>query len=114
MALPPSRRMNFSEVPVVDIGPLVAGEPKKSGQVIAAIEQACTNVGFMYVINHGVPRAIVDAAAKATLGFFSLPLAQKLEVSMYKSDQFRGFIPNKAGGKKAAVNHREGFIMRAE
>jgi isopenicillin N synthase-like dioxygenase len=114
MPLPPSRRMNFSEVPVVDIGPLVAGDPGASERVVGAIGRACTDVGFMYVTHHGIPRHVVDNAVKATRRFFALPVAEKLEVSMVKSEQFRGFIPNKAGGTKSAVNHREGFIIRAE
>jgi isopenicillin N synthase-like dioxygenase len=114
MPLPPSRRMNFAEVPVVDIGPLVAARERASPQVVEDIGRACADVGFMYVTNHGVPRRVVDDAVKATRRFFALPVAEKLEVSMSKSDQFRGFIPNKAGGTKSAVNHREGFIIRAE
>jgi isopenicillin N synthase-like dioxygenase len=104
--------MNFSEVPVLDIGPLVSG--RAGDGVVAAIDRACTDVGFMYVANHGVPEGVIDAAVDATRRFFSLPLEQKLEVSMAKSDQFRGFIPNKAGGTKSAKNHREGYIIRAE
>ncbi|HYC37201.1 MAG TPA: 2OG-Fe(II) oxygenase family protein [Usitatibacter sp.] len=114
MPLPPSRRMNFSEVPVVDIGPLVAGDSRGSDEVIANIDRACTEVGFMYAVGHGVPRSVVQAAVDATRGFFALPLERKMEVWMGHSDQFRGFIPNKAGGTKSAKNHREGYIIRAE
>src|SRR5690606_13735539 len=112
MPLPQSRRMAFSEVPLLDIGALVRN-PDGADDVVRAMDKACTDVGFMNVVNHGVPREVVRAAYESTLQFFQQPLEAKLEVSMAKSDQFRGFIPNKAGGKKSAVNHREGFIMRA-
>jgi isopenicillin N synthase-like dioxygenase len=114
LPLPPSRRMNFAEVPLVDIGPLVAGDVSGSEAVIRAIGRACSDVGFMYVSHHGVPADVVDNAVGAARRFFALPLADKLEVWMAKSDQFRGFIPHKAGGSKSAVNHREGYIIRAE
>jgi isopenicillin N synthase-like dioxygenase len=113
MALPQSRRMAFSEVPLVDVGALVR-DPEGATDVVRAIDKACTDVGFMNVVNHGLPSQVVQAAYQSALQFFQQPLEQKLEVSMTHSDQFRGFIPNKAGGTKSAVNHREGYIVRAE
>lgn len=113
MPLPQSRRMAFSQVPLVDIAALVR-DPQGAPEVVGAIDKACTEVGFMNIVNHGVPRQVLHDAFRAAREFFTQPLETKLEVHMAKSDQFRGFIPNKAGGKKSALNHREGYIIRAE
>lgn len=78
----PSRRSNIisgdSIVPVIDIGPLVSGEKGvATANVAAQIAKACEEIGFFVVVNHGIPRGIVDAAWHKTLEFFDQPLEEK-------------------------------------
>jgi isopenicillin N synthase-like dioxygenase len=112
--LPESRRLDFSEVPVVDISALVDDDRERLPSTVDAIRAACSQVGFMYVTNHRVRKPIVDAVAEQTRRFFALPAELKADASMAKSTQFRGWIGMKQGGTKSAINHREGFVMRAE
>ncbi|HEY0296088.1 MAG TPA: 2OG-Fe(II) oxygenase family protein [Bordetella sp.] len=112
MLLPQSRTMDFSEVPVIDIGPLLEGV--RMDATIEAIGAACSNVGFLYVKNHGIAQPVIDAMVLQMRRFFALPESRKMESSMEKSTQFRGFLPMKSGGKKVAINHREGYIMRED
>src|SRR5580658_5356518 len=46
-----SRRADFSEIPIVDIGALGGGGSAESA-VVAAIRDAAENVGFFYAANH--------------------------------------------------------------
>ena len=62
MALPQSRRLDFSEVPVIDIGPLVEG--KNPIGTIDALSRACSDVGFLYVRNHRVPQHLIPRLAE--------------------------------------------------
>ncbi|SER40913.1 isopenicillin N synthase family dioxygenase [Actinokineospora terrae] len=93
----------FTEVPVIDIGALVAGDPDPAARerVVAEIGAACRDVGFFYVTNHGIApadSATMFAAAKA---FFELPLADKMAIRLGgNTDQFRGFVP--LGGEVTA------------
>jgi len=112
MALPPSRRLDFSEVPVVDVSAFVTGDKSGEAATAEAIAQACGNVGFMYVKNHGVPQALLDNLMRETERFFKLPVEQRMEVALENSPEFRGYLPIKyAGEKTAGTNLQEAFIM---
>lgn len=89
MAIPQSRRLDFSEVELIDIEPLTAGID--DAHVIRAIETACTHTGFFYVANHGIPRALVSAVHRQAALFFSLPEEQRMAVRMGPS--IRGYLP---------------------
>ena len=89
MAIPESRRLDFSEVELIDIEPLVAGID--AGEVVHAIEAACTYTGFFYVANHGIPRALVSALHRQAELFFLLPVEQRMAVRMGPS--IRGYLP---------------------
>ena len=64
-----------SWVPIVDLS-----EP--APLVIDSVVRACERVGFLTVVGHGVPDAILDGAWKSARGFFDLPLDQKMHVAM--------------------------------
>ena len=69
--------IDAGEVPVIDIAPLRDGTgPEGVGVELA---RAATEVGFLYVRNHGVDAGIVDRARNAALEFFRLPREAKRE-----------------------------------
>ena len=47
MAIPLSRRLDFTEIPVIDMSSLMAGEDDSN--TISAIGKACREVGFISV-----------------------------------------------------------------
>ena len=65
------------EVPVIDIAPL-RGSTDPDG-VGAELARAATEVGFLYVRNHGVETALVERARRAALAFFRLSEEAKRE-----------------------------------
>ena len=65
------------EVPVIDIAPLRDGtDPAGVG---AELARAATEVGFLYVRNHGVDDAVVERARRVGVEFFRLAEEDKLE-----------------------------------
>lgn len=86
---------SFSEIPVIDIGPLVTADRTAADneRTIARLGDACADVGFFYVINHGIPEADSAAALAETKRFFALPLEAKMKIRMGITSQFRGFVP---------------------
>ena len=74
---PSARRVDAGEVPVIDIAPLRDGtDPAGVG---AELARAATEVGFLYIRNHGVDAALVERARQAGLDFFRLPAEAKRE-----------------------------------
>ncbi len=72
------KTVSSDEIPVIDIGPLVDGsDPMRAA---GDLTWAATEVGFIYVCNHGVDAAIIEKARQAGLAFFRQPLEHKLEV----------------------------------
>lgn len=84
-------RQSFDRIPVIDIAPLVDGsDPAK---VAKDIRWALSNVGFMYVKNHGVAAQTVEAAFAQTKAFFDLPLEEKMKLHIGNSGvAMRGYI----------------------
>ncbi|MFW2333047.1 isopenicillin N synthase family dioxygenase [Ilumatobacter sp.] len=68
-------------VPMID----VSGE---RGEVAAAIDAACRDVGFFQIVGHGVDAALEADAWSAAGKFFRLPLADRLAVSIPDGDAY--------------------------
>jgi isopenicillin N synthase-like dioxygenase len=84
------RRASATEMPILDLGDWLAGGPIEP--LVAQFEAACTNTGFLYVRNHGIPRAAVDAVFEATRRYFSLSMEERLKDKI--DERFRrGFMP---------------------
>lgn len=65
------------EIPILDLGPYLAGEAGALDRLARDLYRASTEVGFYYVRNHGVPAALVDAAFDQAAAFHALPEAAK-------------------------------------
>jgi len=114
MAIPQSRRLGFSEIPVIDLGPLVEG--KTSTPVVDALGDACRDIGFIYVRNHGVPRELVARLAEQAALFFRRPMAEKMRIAV--DPRMRGYLPlnyrSYEGEARAGTSHQEGFWIGHE
>ena len=119
MALPQPRRLDFSEIPILDIGPLVEGNHDTS--LINDLYRACADVGFLSVCNHGVPLALVESLRHSVEAFFSAPMAEKMKVVI--DPRIRGYNPaNRSysaghlieGEDRAGMSHKEGFWVGHE
>ena len=66
------------DVPVIDIAAYVADAPVAERAAVAgAVDTACRTVGFMQIVGHGIPPAVVDGLAAAMDDFFAQPFAEK-------------------------------------
>lgn len=82
-------------VPTVDISSYVAGgSVQERAQAAAAFDAAASTVGFVQIVGHGVPDAVLAAFADALDGFFGLPLEAK---KAYRTppEVNRGYAPPK-------------------
>lgn len=70
-----------------------------------AVGDACARVGFLVVVNHGVPAAIRDGAWESARAFFDLPLAQKMAVAMPYPGYPYGYAPFESERLAASLDH---------
>lgn len=114
MAIPVSRRLDFSEIPQIDAGPLLSDAPDQA--LIDELAAACTDVGFFYVRNHGVPRQLITALRHEAGRFFEQPMASKMELHI--DQKLRGYLPldysSYKGEDREAKSRQEGFWVGNE
>ncbi|XP_031108606.1 protein DOWNY MILDEW RESISTANCE 6-like [Ipomoea triloba] len=63
-----------NDVPVIDLG---CGEREL---MVKQIAQACSEYGFFQVINHGVPKKVIEDMLKVAEEFFQLPVEEKMKL----------------------------------
>ncbi|CAH2405931.1 isopenicillin N synthase family dioxygenase [Mesorhizobium ventifaucium] len=86
-----AKRESFDKIPVVDIAALL--DRSNEHKVAKEIRWALSNAGFMYVKNHGIPQDFVDSVFDVSRQFFDLPMSQKMELHVSKSNvALRGYI----------------------
>ena len=85
-----------AQIPVIDFGPYFGGERGALQRLAAQVRDACENIGFFYVLGHGVDEVIIDRAFSASRRFHALPLDQKLEVKLNENNI--GYLPVNALG----------------
>jgi isopenicillin N synthase-like dioxygenase len=91
-------------IPVIDYGPYFAGEPGALEHLAEQVRYACENVGFLYVLNHGVPQAIIDRGFAASRRFHALPLEEKLNLRLNQNNI--GYMPMNASVQAASRVHK--------
>lgn len=67
-------------VPIVDIAPYREGTEADKQAVVAAVGRACTDIGFLIVVGHGVPDELIQRQYGVAREFFDLPDEEKRRV----------------------------------
>jgi isopenicillin N synthase-like dioxygenase len=84
-------RGEFSQVPILDVSGLYAPGTTAIREVAQALRGHLESVGFLYVVDHQVPRAAVEAVRDMSKAFFALPESEKLKLRIDRN--FRGYLP---------------------
>ena len=82
---------NTEIIPVIDLGPYLAGAPGAIERTVEELHVALTEIGFYLIVNHGVPPEQISAVFRQAARFHSLPLQKKLEVKLDKHNV--GYLP---------------------
>ena len=82
---------NTEVIPVIDLGPYLAGAPGAVDRTAEELRFALTEIGFYFIINHGVPSEQIQAVFRQAARFHALPLQNKLEVKLDKHNV--GYLP---------------------
>ena len=111
--------MGATPIPIVDIGPVLRGEPGGAEKAAAELSHACRNVGFYYLRGHGVPRALIDAAFEQAQRFHARPLEEKMALRAGADNV--GYMPYQGSVSRASgiylgdrPNRNEAFFMKRD
>ena len=105
---------NALPIPLIDFAPFIQGDRHEQEQVARQVYQACHDVGFMYLQNHGIPQRLLDNLLRQTAAFFDLPTREKNKVARspetncgYVGFQQERLNPTHPGDLKEAFNMGE-------
>lgn len=100
-------------LPVLDFA-LLSGSESERRVFLDSLSQAAREVGFFYLINHGIAQSLLDEVQQVSRAFFALPQTDKQHVRMANSPHFRGY--NLAGSEitRLQPDQREQFDIGAE
>ena len=111
--------MATETIPVIDLGPYLAGEPGAMDRTARELRFALTEIGFYFIVNHGIAREKIAAMFAEVKRFHAQPVDKKLEL---KLDQHNtGYLPMRGNtlrtstvqtGTKANLN--EAFFVKRE
>jgi len=93
--------MPHRSLPVMDLGPFLAGEDGALEALAAKWREACESVGFMCLTNHGLAESEIENMETQARRFHALPDEDKLAIKV--NEHQRGFIP----GKATVLTHSE-------
>ncbi len=102
----------MSAIPVIDVAPLLNGSDEQMRAVAAELGRACRDVGFFYVIRHGIAPTLRADVFDKSAALFSGPAAIREAASFSGPGGNRGYIrlggealdPGKPADVKEAFN----------
>ena len=70
-----------AKLPIIDLETYRI-EGRDTSETAKSIREACKNVGFFYVKNHGVPEEIIQSLFSSAATFMNLSLEEKKEIRL--------------------------------
>jgi isopenicillin N synthase-like dioxygenase len=83
--------MSEEVVPIIDVGPFLAGDPVGRRAIPQAVARACEEIGFFTIVGHGIDPNTIGAATAAARAFFERPAAEKLAARSADPALSRGY-----------------------
>ncbi|MEM8754188.1 MAG: 2-oxoglutarate and iron-dependent oxygenase domain-containing protein [Pseudomonadota bacterium] len=96
----------MTQLPVVDIAPLFRPDQAGWRNVADQMGAAAREIGFFYVVNHGVPLSRIEEAYETAERFFAMPEDVKRGYYIGDSLNHRGYVPFTEKGDYADEVHR--------
>jgi isopenicillin N synthase-like dioxygenase len=81
---------NAETIPILDLEGCSTSAKARQAMALQ-LHEACRDIGFFYVANHGVPEALLKAQLAEAARFFALPDEPKLALSAEKSPRRLGY-----------------------
>jgi isopenicillin N synthase-like dioxygenase len=92
---------NSETVPVIDLGPYLAGEVGARECIATELKEALTTIGFYFIVNHGVPRERIADTFAAAARFHGQLLDEKMKIRIDKHNV--GYLPMRGDTLRTSV-----------
>jgi len=106
-------------IPIIDLGPYLAGEPGALDRTARELRFALTEIGFYFIVNHGVPREQIREVFAQVRRFHEQPLERKLALKLNKHNT--GYMPMRGNTLRTSTvqagtkpNLNEAFFVKKE
>lgn len=106
-------------IPILDLGPYLAGEPGALEKAAAELRYIGENIGFHYIRNHGIAQALIDRTFEQAKRFHAQPLEAKLKVKI--NEHMQGYMPMQGSTTRSSdltknnkPNQNEAFFFKRE
>src|ERR1700709_2543589 len=96
----------LSSLPILDLSELDAG-PERAEAFRAELRRVTHEIGFFYLVGHGIPQTQIDELLAVSRQFFALEDADKLSIANTRSPQFRGYTRTGTELTNGEVDWRE-------
>ena len=111
--------MATETIPVIDLGPFLADEPDALDRTARQLRVALTEIGFYFIVNHGVPREKIRAVFDQVKRFHDQPIDKKLELKLDLHGT--GYLPMRGNTLRTSTvqagtkpNLNEAFFVKRE
>ncbi|KAJ3080225.1 hypothetical protein HK102_003209 [Quaeritorhiza haematococci] len=105
---PPSKSEQDFSIPIVDFGRFLQGNAADKKKTAQEVLSAFTDVGFVYLVNHGIGKEKVVEVFKKSKEFFDLPLEEKNKLAWVSPESNRGYVA--PGREKVSTSKDESEI----
>ncbi len=103
----------MNDLPLIDISPLASGGD--ASLVASEISRASRDVGFFYIVGHGVSTELQSELEELSREFFALSHDAKMAIAMEHGGRaWRGFFPVGAELTKGLPDQKEGIYFGSE
>ena len=82
MKLQAAEKLNRDEIPIIDLGPYFNGTAEAAEQTAARLRWVQEEIGFYYLINHGIAANLIQKALKQVHLLQHLPIERKLDLKV--------------------------------
>src|SRR4051812_14349284 len=114
-----SSRMTTETIPVIDLGPYLAGDAGALDRTAAELRTALTEIGFYFIVNHGVPREKIRDVFDQVKRFHAQPVEKKLALKL--NPDGTGYMPMRGNTLRTSTvqtntkpNLNEAFFVKRE
>src|SRR3954469_19038295 len=106
-------------IPVIDLGPYLAGEPGALDRTAQEMRFALTEIGFYFIVNHGRPRELIRDTFEQVRRFHAQPLDRKMALKLNHHNT--GYMPIRGNTLRTSTvqagtkpNLNEAFFIKRE